>query len=189
MGCCLWMAVLVAPTQGASVVVVDAGHGGQDRGTAWNRLIEKSLTLDVAKRLETVLKRNGVTTVMTRRTDKTVSLNTRAAIANKYRNALLVSVHFNASRITGISGFETYYASERGRKVAYNIQRAMVAKVPGKSRGIKKYNYAVLMRTKGAAVLVECGFVSNKAEAARCGSAAHRQLIAEAIARGILRSR
>lgn len=173
----------------AYVVVLDAGHGGADRGTYWNRLAEKSLTLDVAKRVETILKRNGVTTVMTRRTDRTVSLDGRAALANRYRKAMLVSIHFNATRITGISGFETYYRSDRGRRIAHNIQQAMVQRVPGKSRGIKVGNFAVLKRTRGPAVLIECGFVSNKAEAARCGSPAHRQKLAEAIARGILRSR
>lgn len=173
----------------ARVVVVDAGHGGSDRGTRWHGLSEKYLTLDVARRLETVLKRNGVTVVMTRRSDRTVSLQSRAALANRYRGSLLVSIHFNASRLTAISGFETFYLSDRGRKVAYTIQQSLVQRCPGKSRGIKKAKFAVLKWTKGTAVLVECGFVSNKAEAARCGSAAHRQKIAEAIARGILRSR
>lgn len=182
--------LLLAPAaHAASVVVLDAGHGGADRGTHWNRLSEKTLALDVAKRVEIILKRSGVTTVMTRRTDSTVSLDARAAVANRYRSAVFVSIHFNANRITGISGFETYYRSDRGKKVAYTIQQAMVQKVPGKNRGIKHGNFAVLKRTRCPAVLIECGFISNKAEAARCGSPAHRQKLAEAIARGILRSR
>ncbi len=173
----------------ALVVVVDAGHGGSDRGARWNGQTEKILTLDVAKRLETVLKRNGVTVVMTRRSDRSVSLQSRAALANRYRGSLLVSIHFNATRLSAISGFETYYMSDRGRRVAYTIQQSLVQRCPGKSRGIKRARFAVLRWTRGTAVLVECGFVSNKSEAARCGSASHRQKIAEAIARGILRSR
>lgn len=185
----LAVVLLLASRAWAAVVVLDAGHGGGDRGTRWNGLSEKTLTLDVAKRVETILKRNGVTTIMTRRTDKAVSLESRAALANRYRNALFVSIHFNATRLTGISGIETYYRSDRGRKVAYTIQQSLMQKVAAKNRGIKRGNYSVLKNTRGTAVLIECGFISNKAEAARCGSAAHRQKLAEAIARGILRSR
>jgi len=172
-----------------TAVVVDAGHGGADPGTRWHGLVEKNLTLDVAKRVETVLKRNGVTTAMTRRTDKTVSLDARAAQANRYRSALLVSIHFNANRIQGISGYETFYRSSKGRRIAASVQRSLTANIRGNNRGITSFGYAVLKRTKGPSILIECGFISNKAEAARCGTAAHRQKLAEAIARGILRAK
>ncbi|RBP37751.1 N-acetylmuramoyl-L-alanine amidase [Roseimicrobium gellanilyticum] len=187
--CAFALVLLLATRSFAAVVVIDAGHGGSDRGTRWNGLSEKNLTLDVAKRVETILKRNGVTTVMTRRTDRAVALESRAAIANRYRNSLFVSIHFNSTRLTAIKGIETYYRSDRGRKVAYTIQQSLISKVSANNRGIKRGNYAVLKHTRGTAVLVECGFISNKAEASRCGSAAHRQKLAEAIARGILRSR
>lgn len=185
----LALVLLLASPSLAAVVVIDAGHGGHDRGARWYGLSEKTLALDVAKRVETILKRNGVTTVMTRRTDKFVSLDARAAIANRYRSALFVSIHFNATRLTAISGIETYYRSDRGRKVAYTIQQSLIQRVTAKNRGIKRASYKVLKHTRGTAVLIECGFISNKAEATRCGTAAHRQKLAEAIARGILRSR
>jgi N-acetylmuramoyl-L-alanine amidase len=185
----LALVLLLVSRTFAAAVIIDAGHGGSDRGTRWYGLSEKTLTLDVAKRVETILKRNGVTTVMTRRTDRAVSLESRAAIANRYRNSLFVSIHFNATRITAISGIETYYRSDRGRRVAYTIQQALMQKVTAKNRGIKRGNYSVLKHTRGTAVLVECGFLSNKTENSRCGSASHRQKLAEAIARGILRAR
>ena len=187
--CALALVLLLASQSWAAVVVLDAGHGGGDQGTKWYGVAEKTITLDVAKRVETILKRNGVTTVMTRRTDRAVSLESRAAVANRNRNSLFVSIHFNATRITAISGIETYYRSDRGRRVAYTIQQSLMQKVTAKNRGIKRGNYAVLKHTRGTAVLVECGFISNKAEASRCNTAAHRQKLAEAIARGILRSR
>jgi N-acetylmuramoyl-L-alanine amidase len=183
------MLALTAPAVAFNVIVIDAGHGGADRGTHWHGLSEKTLALDVAKRLETILRDNGATTVMTRRTDKTVSLDDRAKLANRFPNSLLVSVHFNASRITGISGYETFYRSEKGKRVALNIQNALAKAITGKNRGITNNNFAVLTRTRGTAVLIECGFLSNKAEAGRCGTAAHRQKLAQAIARGVLRSR
>jgi N-acetylmuramoyl-L-alanine amidase len=187
--CVLAMVLLLASRSLGAVVVIDAGHGGHDQGTRWYGLAEKTLALDVAKRVETILKRNGVTTVMTRRTDKFIPLDTRAAIANRYRNALFVSIHFNSTRITAINGIETYYRSDSGRKVAYTIQQSLINKVSANNRGIKRAAYKVLKHTRGTAVLVECGFISNKSEAKRCGTAAHRQKLAEAIARGIMRAR
>lgn len=184
----LVLLAMATPALGFNLIVIDPGHGGVDRGTHWNGLSEKILTLDVAKRVETILRDNGVTTVMTRRTDRSVSLDDRAVMANRFPNSLLVSIHFNANRITGISGYETFYRSDSGKRIAQTIQQSLAKSVPGKNRGITNNNFAVLTRTKGLAVLIECGFISNKAEAARCGSAAHRQKLAEAIARGIMRA-
>ena len=176
----------VAPALAFNLIVIDPGHGGADRGTYWNGLSEKVLTLDVAKRVEEILRDEGVTTVMTRRSDKTVSLDDRAVMANRFPNSLLVSIHFNANRITAINGHETFYRSETGKPVAQAIQKSLAKSIPGTDRGITNNNFAVLTRTKGVAVLIECAFISNKAEAARCGDPKFRQKLAEAIARGIL---
>lgn len=190
---CLWTVLFALSSLHSAlayrVVVIDAGHGGSDPGAHWYGAKEKALTLDVAKRVETLLRKNGVTTVMTRRTDKTVSLASRAAIANKYRNSLLVSIHFNASRNTFITGHETFYRSSRGAKIASTIQRAISECVKSKSRGITQKRFAVLRLTSSPAVLVECAFMSNRAEARRCLTASHRQSLALGIARGILRSK
>lgn len=183
---CLLAVVCATQLQAFNLVVVDAGHGGADRGTHWNGLSEKTLTLDVAKRIETILREHGVTTVMTRRSDKTISLDDRALMANRFPNSLLVSIHFNANRLTGISGYETFHRSESGKRVARSIQKAMAKVIPGNNRGVTHMDFAVLTRTKSTAVLIECGFISNKAEAARCATPAHRQKLADAIARGIL---
>lgn len=184
-GCLLFLGA-VSQSVALNLVIIDPGHGGADRGTYWNGLSEKVLTLDVAKRLETVLRDHGITTVMTRRTDKGVSLDDRAIMANRFPDSLLVSIHFNANRITGIGGFETFYRSASGKRVAESIQKALAAAIPGNNRGVTNMDFAVLTRTKGLAVLIECGFISNKKEAARCGDPDHRQKLAEAIAKGIL---
>ena len=183
---CLVVLGLATHAWALNLVIIDPGHGGVDRGTYWNGLSEKTLTLDVAKRLETILREHGITTVMTRRSDKSVSLDDRALMANRFPDSLLVSIHFNANRITGISGYETFYRSEGGKKVAECIQRALSKSVPGNNRGVTNMDFAVLTRTRGLAVLIECGFISNQREAARCGDADHRQKLAEGIAKGIL---
>ncbi|MFZ4764922.1 MAG: N-acetylmuramoyl-L-alanine amidase, partial [Roseimicrobium sp.] len=144
------------------------------------------LTLDVALRVEAILRSNGVTTVMTRRRDKTVTLDDRASMANRFPNSLFVSIHFNANRVQGFSGFETFYRSSEGQYVARCIQRALAQNIRSVDRGITNNDFAVLTRTHGVAVLVECAFISNPNEAALCATPAHRQKIADAIARGIL---
>lgn len=169
-----------------STVVIDAGHGGKDGGSVWNGLIEKKLCLDVAKRLEAGLKSRGLKTVMTRRTDTFVELEQRARIANRVPASIFVSVHFNGSRKTIISGGETYYRSTRGKTLASAINRSIKSRVPGGTRGVFFGDYKVLRETQMPAVLVECGYISNKREAARCADSTHRQKLADAIVSGLL---
>ena len=76
-------------------VVIDAGHGGHDNGGQWGRVYEKHLALDTAYRLESKLKALGYQTVMTRRSDYFISLPQRVNMANRYRNAIFVSIHYN----------------------------------------------------------------------------------------------
>ena len=169
-----------------SSVVIDAGHGGKDGGSVWNGLIEKNLCLDVAKRVEAGLKSRSVKTVMTRRTDVFVELEQRARLAARVPSSIFVSIHFNGNRSTIISGGEVYYRSAAGKTLATAISRAIKSRVTGGTRGIFRSDFKVLKETRQTAVLVECGYISNKREAARCATPAHRQKIADAIVSGIL---
>src|SRR5438034_5572098 len=83
-------------------VVIDAGHGGYDRGGIPGQTVsEKEMTLDVAQRLKKALTANGYRVVMTRDSDVFVPLATRVAVANSYSNAMFVSIHFNSAKRTG----------------------------------------------------------------------------------------
>ncbi|MDZ4288479.1 MAG: N-acetylmuramoyl-L-alanine amidase [Prosthecobacter sp.] len=172
-----------------STVVVDAGHGGHDGGCVWNGLIEKRLCLDVAKRLETALKKRGVRVVMTRRTDTFVKLEDRARIANRNSRSVFVSIHFNASRDKAISGMEVFYRSDRGKVLARSILRSMDNRLIGKNRGVIHGGFKVLRSTLMPAVVVEAAYLSNKTEAGRYSSPANRQALADAIAAGIIAAR
>ena len=169
-----------------STVVIDAGHGGKDGGSAWNHLIEKKLCLDVAKRVQTSLTSMGVKTVMTRRNDTFVELKQRARIANRSASSVFVSIHFNGCRKTSIAGAEVYYRSPRGKSLAAAIRHAIQSRVAGTVRGMFYADYKVLRETNMPAVLVECGYLSNKREALRCADAAHRQKLADAVVRGLM---
>ena len=181
-----WTTTAAAQTLRYSTVVLDAGHGGKDGGSVWNGLIEKKLCQDVAKRVEAGLKARGLKTVMTRRRDTFVELSQRARLANRVPSSIFVSIHFNGSRKTIISGGEVYYRSSRGRTLASAISRSIKSRVTGGTRGIFHGDYKVLRETSMPAVLVECGYISNKREAARCATPAHRQKLADAIVSGIL---
>ncbi|MGE5125433.1 MAG: N-acetylmuramoyl-L-alanine amidase [Betaproteobacteria bacterium] len=96
---------------GARRIVIDAGHGGHDPGTIGRGgLQEKDLVLDVALRLERLVRQElGTEVVLTRATDVFIPLEERTAIANSRGADLFLSIHANASRNPGARGIETYF--------------------------------------------------------------------------------
>jgi N-acetylmuramoyl-L-alanine amidase len=94
---------------GVARIVIDAGHGGHDPGAKARGIEEADLVLDVALRLETLLKDTGVEVIMTRRTNTFVPLEERTAIANRAGADLFLSIHSNASTSDSARGVETYF--------------------------------------------------------------------------------
>jgi N-acetylmuramoyl-L-alanine amidase len=169
-------------------VVIDAGHGGHDRGgIPGQRVAEKDMTLDVALRLRNILSANGYNVVMTRSTDVFIPLGGRVAIANSYRNAVFVCIHFNATPRSGASGIETYFYSRDSLPLASAIHYYVAGGAPSENRGVRRRGYYVLRKTNIPAVLVECGFLTNPTEAAYAQSASYREKLAEEIAAGVRR--
>ena len=123
--CFVWMQLLprapwtsedeVAPPAqgGVAMVIIDAGHGGQDSGTMRDGILEKDLTLDLARRLDQLLRANGFRTMLTRAGDEYVSLSNRAVAANGQRNCVFVSIHFDEGSRATASGVNTYYAARQ----------------------------------------------------------------------------
>ena len=169
-------------------VVIDAGHGGFDRGgVPGQRISEKDKTLDVALRLRRILQADGTRVIMTRDSDVFIPLGTRTAIANSYRNAVFVSIHFNCASRGGANGIETYYYRSDSAALAASIHRNVVAGAPTENRGIRRRGFFVLRRTAIPSVLVECGFLTNPTEGRLAQTDGYRQKLAEQIARGIRR--
>ena len=184
--CCNSLAAETSRASENMTVVIDAGHGGHDRGgIPGQRVAEKVMTLDVAQRLRNVLEASGYHVVMTRDSDVFVPLGTRVAIANSYRNAIFVCVHFNATNRMGASGIETYFYSRDSLALASAIHHFVVAGAPSGNRGVRRRGYYVLRKTNIPAVLVECGFLTNPTEAAYAQTASYRQKLAEEIAAGV----
>src|SRR4051812_15227963 len=183
------MAILGASAFGQSrTIVIDAGHGGFDRGgVPGQRISEKDKTLDVAQRLKRILQADGFRVVMTRDSDVFIPLGTRVAIANSNRGASFVSIHFNCASRAGANGIETYYFRSDSASLAQSIHRNVLAGAPTENRGIRRRGFYVLRRTSIPSVLVECGFLTNPTEGSLALSASYRQKLAEQIARGIKR--
>ncbi len=170
-----------------STVVVDAGHGGIDRGArARDGSPEKNYTLDTAKRVERGLRSKGYRVIMTRNGDYFVPLPTRAAISNRQWSAIFVSVHYNDAPRSGPCGTETYYNTARSYPLARHIQDEL-ARI-SVNRGVKRARYHVLRNNAKPAALVELGFLSSPQELKMIKSSGYRQRLADAVVRGISNS-
>src|SRR5881296_1671021 len=171
-------------------VVVDAGHGGKDSG-AYRRYgpPEKLVTLDVAQRLNSKLRESQLKTVMTRSSDVFIPLDERVTIENSQKNAIFVSIHFNDSRQRGIRGFETYYHSGVSFDIASRIQEKLMTIPHSANRGIHTANFRVLRNATCPAVLVECGYLSNRSEGNKTRDWEYRELLADRIAEAIVEQR
>jgi N-acetylmuramoyl-L-alanine amidase len=174
-------------TKTFNTVVVDAGHGGKDSG-AYRRYgpPEKMVALDVAERLNRKLRESQLKTVMTRSSDVFIPLNDRVAIENAQKNAIFVSIHFNDSRRRGIHGFETYYHSGASLDLANGIQAKLTEIPKSKNGGIHTANFRVLRYAKYPAVLVECGYLSNRNDGRQARDSEYRELLADQIAEAIV---
>lgn len=202
----------------ARSVVVDAGHGGKNAGTrsiAGNRF-EKEFTLDWALRLQRILEERGWTVVMTRTNDVDLSLAERVDLAEASGASLFVSLHFNSGFPNReAAGLEVYtttpqgmashvvreYVDEPGRAFPNNthdqenlrwavaVHRSLLAGTGLADRGVRRARFMDVLRWQNRpAILVEGGYLSNPAEAARIQSAEFRQQLAEAVAAGLTES-
>src|SRR6266404_1938022 len=170
----------------STVVVIDAGHGGFDRGgIPGQRVAEKTMTLDVAQRLKAVLIAREYRVVMTRDSDVFVPLPNRIALANSYRDAIFVCIHFNSATRRGANGIETYFYNHDSLPLASAIHYYVAGGAPSPNRGVRRRGYYVLRKARVPAVLVECGFLTNPNDAEYAQLGSYRQQLAEEIARGI----
>lgn len=194
---------------GSRVVVIDPGHGGQDSGARSPRgLEEKRVVLDIARRLRTHLVAAGVKVYLTRESDRFIELDERARQAKRWGGDVFISIHLNSAGNSDAAGIETFslaaagYSSTGGglsnlsqpgnrfeganAMLSYQVHKALVAKVAATDRGVKHSRFLVLKEAPCPAVLVECGFISNRAEADKLLKEDHREALAQGLARGTL---
>jgi len=188
--------ILEPHTLADKLVVIDAGHGGYDPGAVSGSIYESNINLDIANRLNALLKAKGVKTYMIREDDTFVGLYERAYIANTLTASLFLCIHNNASESTSAHGTETYYTSRSS--TGYNIssfnfskiiQNSLISRLKSYDRGsILRPNLVVLKATKMPAVLTEIGFISNAVDRANLCSATYKQNAAQALCDGVIAS-
>ena len=175
----------------SGTVVVDPGHGGKHPGAQsvlgyW----EKGVNLEISLMLAQYLRKSGINVVMTRENDSFVELEDRAALANRINADLFVSIHCNTISNSSHRGFIIFTApsaSWTSKKTAQNIANSLSAEnVP--SKGIRNDDFRVLVQTRGPAVLIECGFMTNYEEAQLLTESWYQDKLARAIADGIIKS-
>jgi N-acetylmuramoyl-L-alanine amidase len=202
------------PPKPFAVVVLDPGHGGQDSGAMCGGVMEKDLTLDVARRVDRLLDTRGIATLMTRVGDSYVSLADRAAFGNRANDSIFISIHFNEDNKPVASGVETYYATHQvgtsstlaswlpffsrpasassrpeSQSLASFIQEALVARTRSIDRGTQAKQFFVIANVTSPSVLIEGGFITNKDELSKLASEDYRDQLAAAIADGVVRYR
>jgi N-acetylmuramoyl-L-alanine amidase len=172
------------------VVTIDPGHGGRDPGAVGiGGLRETDIVLEVGLQVADLLKQHGVEVILTRRDEREIDLEPRVAAANRADADLFVSIHANAISMSrpDVNGVETYfYRSGAAEEFATIMQASLLDATDMNSRGVKEARFFVLRRTSMPAILVELGFVTGAEDAPRLADSEFRELLAQAVTRGIL---
>ncbi len=188
-------------------VIVDAGHGGDDGGAIGiDGTVEKDINLDIALKLEKILKFYGFNVIMTRTQDvmtcddgldslrkrKISDIHNRFELMRKNPDAIFISVHQNKFEDSSQHGTQVFYSGndERSKELAEAIQTSVTLTLQRKNdRVVKKSGSGIylLYHAKIPAVLVECGFISNSDEAKKLKDESYRMKLAILIADGLLK--
>ncbi len=190
-------------------IVLDPGHGGKDNGTRGKNHLEKTITLQVARLAARELRQAGFHVSLTREGDGNLTLPQRSQIAARQKGDLFVSLHANYVEKGQASGIETFtlapsgtastYSKSAGPKaalgnrfdllnarLAYDLQKSLLAATGAPDRGIKRARFAVLREAPCPAVLIEMGFMSNPDEERLLASPAYQSKLARGIRDGIV---
>jgi N-acetylmuramoyl-L-alanine amidase len=174
-------------------IMLDAGHGPETPGkrTPDGKMREFEFNQAVVLQIKEELHECGLIVILSHIGTSDVPLNERTALANRLKVDAFVSVHANAfgyswNEVSGIETFTYTKPSEDSKILAKFIQDSLCSITKRNNRGVKQANFAVLRDTKMPAVLVECGFMTNKAEALLLQSPSYRRLCANAISSAIL---
>ncbi|HZO92907.1 MAG TPA: N-acetylmuramoyl-L-alanine amidase [Candidatus Baltobacteraceae bacterium] len=191
---------------GSRIIVIDPGHGGDDAGTVHNGLVEKNLTIDIARRLRALLIAQGWTVRMTRDSDidpvsaenlakmradgkpnpdDRAYLQTRCDVANLAHARLFISIHANSAPVASARGTTFYWYKPQDAPFAQALERAVIPVAGTQDDGTQHANFYVIRHTTMPAVLIETAFVTNPGDVALLRQPAFLQNLAQGIADGV----
>ena len=169
-------------------LVIDPGHGGNDKGTTGVRgTDEKDINLKTVDLLKSKLRSAGAEVIMTRESDVYVDLRKRVSISHQYAADAFISIHYDATQDSSISGFTTYYTNGYQRKLAEYVHEGLSKKVTIRDRGVQSGNYLVTRENKQAAILIELGYLSNPSEESVVTTDFYREQATLGIYQGLLK--
>ncbi|MEK5080964.1 N-acetylmuramoyl-L-alanine amidase [Solibacillus sp. FSL W7-1436] len=168
-------------------IVLDAGHGGNDRGTTGVRgTDEKDINIITAEMLRSKLQAAGADVIMTRESDIFVDLRKRVAVSHQAGADAFISIHYDANEDSSVSGFTTYYTNGYQQKLAEYVHEGLASKVNLKDRGPRFGNYLVLRENRQNAILLELGYLSNPSEERAITTDYYREQATLGIYQGLL---
>lgn len=186
------------------IIVIDAGHGGEDGGAVANNNVEKDINLSISKKLKDIFKASGFIVITTRDKDKMINTNgsslrerkvsdmkNRLELFNKNENNIVVSIHQNKFSQEKYSGTQVFYSKNNPQsEIMAEYIRKNIAKLiqPENERAAKPADGSIylLYNSKVPAVIVECGFISNYTEANKLKDNNYQKKLAFAIYSGVL---
>jgi N-acetylmuramoyl-L-alanine amidase len=186
------------------IIVIDAGHGGEDGGAVANNIVEKDINLSISKKLKDIFKASGFIVITTRDKDKMINTNgsslrekkvsdmkNRLELFNKNENNIVVSIHQNKFSQEKYSGTQIFYSDNNPQsETMAEYIRKNIAKLiqPENERTTKPADRSIylLYNSKVPAVIVECGFISNYTEANKLKDNNYQKKLAFAIYSGVL---
>lgn len=184
---------------GKKLVVLDAGHGGEDSGAVGtldgDTVLEKNLALEITMKTKEILEKNGYMVLLTRDDDTFKTLVERPEMANDADAAVFVSIHINSVEgAPDANGTEVYYAQSNNgdeygaasEELAENILKNMIEETSATNRGVKTAEHAVTKRCNMPAALAEVGFITNEEELRNMSSDDYQYKAAQGIADGII---
>jgi N-acetylmuramoyl-L-alanine amidase len=177
------------------VIVLDPGHGGNNDGAVHFGVREADVNLAVGLKLRDKLTAFGATVIMTRTTDSSVAspwanaageLQARVDVAAAHDADVFVSLHSNAHPKPETAGAISFYPAGRPNELARAIQAGLTGEVGMVDKGVRPANFYVLRNSDIPAALIEMGFLTNQAEAARLADGSYQNQVAEGICKGLL---
>lgn len=174
------------------LIIVDAGHGGEDSGCLGFGIYEKDINLQISLRVKQSLEERGFRVMMTRETDEFLSKEERVELANSYQADAYVSIHQNTYEGSdkSVSGIETWYdgadQSRDNARLAELVHQQTIKSTGANERVLWDIaDLYVTNKTLMPACLIETGFLTNRKECRQLSTAEYQEKIAEGIAEGI----
>jgi len=170
-------------------IVVDPGHGGDEKGACANNLEEKTINLQISKKLKRELSKRGAKVYLTRTKDKKVPLYDRPLFALEKNADIMLSIHQNSlpnpKDIDKKYGVGTYYYHNQAKPLASKIQESLLTSTGFRDDGVNFASFVLTRPTMPVSVLVECGYIIRKEEAEKISDPKFQKIIAKAITRGV----